>query len=211
MFGFGNLRNALRPNDIFDVADVQELTQEFPPKTSLADKPEADQNELVLLASGEGLIARSALLRTLQNKLGREDGRLRVATLALEFDVAPSELVQIIHGDGTIFLSKDRALILTRSELRTVIEQLQRKAEGSFVPAAAFAEQWDMECEDVIRLVEISNEAIKEGPLQLFQDLKALPTSSKSASFPYIHTLSLLLGTKKSLTEKMTTAQEEAK
>jgi hypothetical protein len=211
MFGFGSSRKALRNNDVFEDADVQELTQTFPHKTSLDGKESEDPNELLSLASGEGFIIRSALSRLLQEELGKTDGRLVVASLAERLDIATKELLRLVHEDDSTFLSKDGKSVLTRPELKSLVEELQRNAEGAFVPATVFAEKWDIDRKDLIRIVEMSDEEIKEGPLQLLQDPRALSVSSGSTSYPYIHTLSLLLKTKEDLTAKMKSAQAEAK
>lgn len=201
----------MRNNNIFDVADVQELVQTFPQNISLDDKSKTDSNELITLVSGEGFIVRSAVSRSLGDELEEKPGRLIVATLAASLDVAPEELSRILNEDETNFMSKDRSSILTRPELKIIMEQLQSKAEELFVPATVFADESDMDRKDLIRLVEMSGKMVEEGPLQLLQDPRASPPSSESASYPYIHTLSLLLDTKKSLTAKMTIALEEAK
>jgi len=211
MFGFGSSRKALRDNDVFEVADVQELAQTFPHKTSLDDKEKNDSNELLSLASGEGFVIRSAISRLLQEELGKTDGRLVVASLAERLDITPKELLRLVNEDGTIFLSKDGKSVLTRPELMSLVKELQRKTEEAFVPATVFAEQWDMDRKDLIRIVEISDKEIEEGPLQLLQDPRALSVSSESASYPYIHTLSLLLKTKENFIGKMKSAQAEAK
>lgn len=211
MFGFGSTRKTSHDNDIFDVAEVQELTQTFPQKTSLGDDSMHDPSELVKLVSGEGFIIRSAVSRSLENELGKKNGRLHIETLASSLDVAPEELLRIINQEKTTFFSKDESSILTRPELKTIIQQLQSKADEMFVPATIFADASDMDRKDLIRLAETSGEFVKDRQIQLLHDPQPSSPSSESASYPYIHTLSLLLKTQKSLTEKMDLAQGEAK
>lgn len=211
MFGFGNLRRPLRDSDLFDIADVQELAQTFPQKISFGDYPKPDPSELITLVSGEGLIIRSAVSRSLENELGEKNGRLNVATLATSLNVAPKELLRILKEENTAFFTKDGGSVFTRTELKIIIEQLQSKADEMFVPATVFANESDMDRKDLIRLAEMSDKMVEEGPLQLLQDPRTSSPSSESASYPYIHTLSLLLKTKESLTAKMTVSQGDAK
>jgi hypothetical protein len=211
MFGFGNSRKTLRDNAVFEVADVQELAQTFPHKICLDENKKNDPNELLLLASGEGFVIRSAISRLLQEELGKTDGRLVVASLAERLDITSKELLRLVHEDDTLFLSKDRKYILTRPEMKSLVEELRRNTEEAFVPATVFAEKWDMDRKDLIQIVEITDEEIKEGSLQLLQDPRGLSVSSESASYPYIHTLSMLLKTKQNLARKMNSAQTEAK
>ncbi|TID17553.1 hypothetical protein E6O75_ATG08299 [Venturia nashicola] len=211
MFGFGNSRRTLRDNDIFDVPDVQELVQTFPQKISSGDEFNPDPSELMMLVSGEGFIVRSFVTQLLENELEKKDGRLNVANLAASLNVAPEDLLRIFRDDQTAFFSKARSSILTRPELKNILEQLQSRADKMFVPATQFANELDMDPKDLIRLAEMSDDLVQEGPLQLLQNPRASPPSLGSTSYPYIHTLSLLLKTKKSLMEKMTSAQAEAK
>ncbi|KAE9989107.1 hypothetical protein EG328_000038 [Venturia inaequalis] len=207
MFGLGTSRKTLRDNDIFDVADVQELAQTFPQKISSGVEADPDPNELMTLVSGEGFIIRSAVIQSLENELGKEDGLLNVANLAASLDVALEDLLRIFSEDKTAFFSKDGSSVFTRPKLKTIVEQLQSQADEIFVPATVFADESNMDRKDLIRLAEMSDKLAKEAPLQLLQS----SPSSESISYPYIHTLSLLLKIKKSLTEKMSIAQAEAK
>lgn len=211
MFGLGTSRRTLRDNDIFDVADVQELAQTFPQKISSGVEADPDSNELMTLVSGEGFIIRSAVIQSLENELGKEDGLLNVANLAASLDVALEDLLRIFNEDKTAFFSKDGSSVFTRPKLKTIVEQLQSQADEIFVPATVFADESNMDRKDLIRLAEMSDKLAKEAPLQLLQNPKASSPSSESTSYPYIHTLSLLLKIKKSLTEKMSIAQAEAK
>jgi hypothetical protein len=211
MFGFGTSREGSRHDDIFEVADVRELVQTFPNKLSLDEGQKSDPKELIPLASGEGFVVRSAISRSLQEELGKKDGRVAVVSLAVELDVTPKDLLRLIDDDENTFLSTDGKSVLTRQELKSIIQELQRKTEESFVPATVFAEQWNIDRKDLVKLLEISDEEIREGPLQLLQDPRVSSVSSESASYPYIHTLSVLLKTKENLTGKINSAQDEAK
>ncbi|QDS67741.1 hypothetical protein FKW77_006052 [Venturia effusa] len=211
MFGFRNPRKPLPDNDVFDVADVQELAQTFPQKISSSENFKPDPNELISLESGEGFVVRTFVSRSLENELGKRTGRVPVATLAACLKITPKDLLRILYNDEMTFFSRNGSSVLTRHELKTVVEQLQSKAKELYVPAKVFADESDMDVKDVIRLVEMSDKFIEEGPLQFLEDPKALPSSSNSTSYPYIHTLSLLLKTMKSLNEKMNIAQEDAK
>lgn len=211
MFGFGSFGKASRNEAIFEVADVRELVQTFPHKHSPAINQSSDPNELIPLASGEGFVVRSALTRSVKEELGKTDGRIAVDFLSMKLDVTSKDLSRLIHENDTTFLSIDGNSILTQQEIESILEDLQHKTEDSFVPATVFAEQWKLDRKDLIRLVEVSNEYIKEGSLQLLQDPRVPSISTESASYPYIHTLSLLLKVKNDLNGKITSAQEDAK
>jgi hypothetical protein len=211
MFGFGSFGKTSRNATIFEVADVRELVQTFPHKHSPATDQSIDPNELIPLASGEGFVIRGALTRSVQQELGKEDGRIAVDSLSMKLDVTSRDLLRLIQEDDTKFLSIDGKSILTQQEIESILEDLQHKTEDLFVPATVFAEQWKLDCKDLIRLVEVSDEYIKEGSLQLLQDPRVPSVSTESASYPYIHTLSLLLKAKKDLNEKIISAEADAK
>jgi len=210
MFGFGSSRKGMRDNQLFDDANVRELVASFPYKTSLAEG-ESDPDELIPLASGEGFISRAAVSRLFQKKLGENDGRLPVINLAGELDISLEQLLRLVREDEIVFLSRDGRSILTQAELKRISEDLRHKAENSFVLASTFAEENRIECTSLIKLVDQDEKETTESPLQFLQDPRNPSGSADSSSYPYIHTLTMLLNTKQMLIDKINSAQEEGK
>lgn len=84
-------------------------------------------------------------------------------------------------------------------------------ASKEFILAEDFSRNHDISREDLVKLLRFSEQSSSNPPLQFLSAPESEKGDMEASDYPYIHTLSLLLNLRKSISSKVKESVDEAK